>query len=92
MLPPNDDDIACAAALGCEPWCDEARALGCPLEEEEEEEDQAFARICAVVEQPRRSERERQATKRFEEGWFGECLPRLSSALGVAAVTERMVR
>ena len=91
MTPPNDDDIACAAALGCEPWCDEARALGWTLEEEEEEEDQAFAQIGAVVE-PRRSERERRATKRFEEGWFGECLPRLSSALGVAAVTDRKVR
>ena len=80
-LPPNDN-IACAA-LEFEA-CNEAPALGFL-----DEEDQVFAQIGAM-EEPRRSERERQATKRFEEGWFGERLPRLSSALGMA-VTDRKV-
>lgn len=39
----------------------------------------------------RRSERERRATERFVNGWFGERLPRLSAALGVA-VTDRQER
>ena len=81
-LPPNDD-TSCAA-LGFEAW-DEVPALGFP-----DEEDQTFYPIGAM-EEPRRSERERQATKRFEEGWFSERLPRLSSALGMA-VTDRKVR
>ncbi len=32
----------------------------------------------------RRSGRERKATRRFEEGWFGVLMPRLSEALGLA--------
>ncbi len=40
----------------------------------------------AVVEtvELRRSGRERKATRRFEEGWFGVLMPRLSEALGLA--------
>ena len=75
--------MACAA-LAFEA-CDEAPALGFL-----DDENEAFAPIGAM-EEPRRSERERHATKRFEEGWFGERLPRLSSALGLA-VTDRMDR
>lgn len=41
----------------------------------------AAVAVCTVG--FRRSERERRATRRFEEGWFGEKLPRLSEALGV---------
>ena len=83
-LPPNDNiDIPCAAALGFEA-CDEAPALGFP-----DEEGQALARIGGM-EELRRSERERRATRRFEEGWFGEWLPRLSSALGVAVTDGRV--
>ena len=82
-LPPNDD-IACAAALGFEA-CDETPALGFL-----DKGDQRVAQI-SESEEPRRSERERQATKRFKEGWFGEWLPRLCSALGLA-VTDRMGR
>lgn len=40
------------------------------------------ASVVDVLEE-RRSERVRKATTRFEEGWYGEKLPRLSSALGV---------
>ena len=80
-LPPNDD-IACAA-LGLEA-CDEGQVLGVL-----DEEDRAFA-WDGAMEDPRRSERERRATGRFEEGWFGWRLPRLASALGVA-VTDRRV-
>ena len=83
-LPPNDNiDIPCEVALGFEA-CDEVPALGLP-----DEEDQAFARFSGM-EEPRRSERERRATTRFEEGWFGEWLPRLSSALGVAVIDGRV--
>ena len=38
---------------------------------------------CAL--EPRRSERARQASKRFLEGEMGARMPRLSAALGVAA-------
>ena len=48
--------------------------------EEEEEANREIVAVCASA--PRRSERERKVTKRFEEGWFGEWLPRLSAALG----------
>ena len=81
-LPPNDD-IACAAT-GLEA-CDEGPALGFL-----DEEDHAFDCI-GTMEEPRRSERERRATRRFEEGWFGWHLPRLASALGLA-VTDGKVR
>lgn len=52
--------------------------LGVMIEEEEEE----VAAVCSAP-GPRRSERERRATKRFEEGWFRGRLPRLGLALGV---------
>lgn len=55
---------------------DEGQSLGVTMVEEEE-----VAAVCAPG--PRRSGRERKATKRFEEGWFGERLPRLGLALGV---------
>lgn len=80
---PRNDNIACAA-LGLEA-CDET-----PEFLEEEEEDQTCTRIGAM-EEPRRSERERSATKRFVEGCLGEWLPRLASALGLA-VTDGKVR
>ena len=62
---------------------DEGQGLGVTMveEEEEEEEEEEVAAVCAPG--PRRSGRERKATKRFEEGWFGERLPRLGLALGV---------
>lgn len=41
------------------------------------------ASIYSVLE-PRRSERARQASKRFLEGEMGARMPRLSAALGVA--------
>ena len=79
-LPPNDD-IACAAALVVEEACDEAPVLGL-LDDEDQ---------VGTMEEPRRSDRERRATRRFAEGWFGEWLPRLASALGVV-VTDARVR
>ena len=82
-LPPNDD-ITCAA-LGLE-GCDEAPGFL----EEREKEDQACTGIGAI-EEPRRSERERHATKRFVEGCLSQWLPRLASALGLA-VTDGKVR
>ena len=80
---PLNEDITCAAT-GLEA-CDEGPALGFL-----DEEDHAFDCI-GTMEEPRRSERERQATRRFEEGWFGWQLPRLASALGLA-VTDGKVR
>lgn len=65
-----------SSGLGVE---DEGQRLGVMIEEEEEEE---VAAVCSAP-GPRRSERERKATKRFEEGWFGGRLPRLGLALGV---------
>lgn len=64
-----------SSGLGVE---DEGQRLGVMIEEEEEE----VAAMCSAPE-PRRSERERRATKRFEEGWFRGRLPRLGLALGV---------
>lgn len=58
---------------------DEGQSLGVVIEEEECEEE--VAAVC--VPGPRRSERARKATERFEQGWFGERLPRLGLALGV---------
>ena len=62
---------------------DEGQSLGVTMveEEEEEEEEEEVAAVCAPG--PRRSGRERKATKKFEERWFGERLPRLGLALGV---------
>lgn len=66
---------------------DELPAVGSQVEDEARipgvrGEDQEAAIVGASGN--RRSERERKATDRFVEGWFGERLPRLSSALGVA--------
>lgn len=66
---------------------DELPAVGPQVEDEARiprvrEKDQEAAVVGASAN--RRSERERKATDRFVEGWFGERLPRLSSALGVA--------
>ena len=78
---PPDDDVAYAVALGVEEACDEAPALGFL-----DEEDQAGA-----MEEPRRSDRERWATRRFAEGWFGEGVRWLAVALG-GAVREGRAR
>lgn len=63
-----------SSGLGVE---DEGQRLGVMIEEEEEE----VTAVCSAP-GPRRSERERKATKRFEEGWFAGRLPRLGLALG----------
>ena len=57
--------------------CDEVQILGVMIEEKEGDHDGGRAS------EPRRSGRERKATRRFEEGWFGGRLPNLSAALGV---------
>ena len=68
--------------------CDEDQNL-CIMEDVEDQtlciiEDREDQRYDVVGEvELRRSERERKATRRFQEGWFFESLPMLSSALGV---------
>lgn len=61
----------------CFEACDEVQILGVMIEEKEGDHDEVRAS------EPRRSGRERKATRRFEEGWFGGRLPNLSAALGV---------
>lgn len=80
---PLSDKVACLATLGCEA-CDEAPALGSL-----DEEIQGDAQIDEV-EAPRRSGRKRHPTKRFEEGRFGEWLPRLCTSLGMAVADEKV--
>ena len=77
----SDDNNQCQST-GFEEDEDEAQTLGVM-------EDQEIAVYSAP--EPRRSERKRKATKRFEEGWLGERLPKLSLALGVA-VSDRKDR
>ena len=79
---PLNNDIPCAA-LGFEACNDAPGSL------EEMEEDQACTGIGAT-EEPRRSERERHATKRFVEGCLSQWLPRLASALGLAVTDGKM--
>lgn len=69
----EDDDRLQSSGFEAE---DEVQNLDVTMIEEAEEE-------VVVVSKPRRSGRERKATKRFEEGWFAGRLPRLGMALGV---------
>ena len=77
-VPPNcDDEIQANFCVAC----DEVQVLGVMVEEMEEMEEEDHHGVCTP--EPRRSGRERKATRRFEEGWFGGRLPTLSAALGV---------
>ena len=47
--------------------------------------------VAEAVPELRRSQRERRATERFVEGWFGVRLPALSSALGLSGAGGKPV-
>ena len=72
-VPSNGDDELGTTVFQAEDECP------APLVVEEMQED---AVVCGS--ELRRSERERKATRRFEEGWFGVKLPSLSAALGLS--------